>query len=115
MLDISDEICRFHMQRPTCGAVRLPPEGCRTRSGRADLGRQYAPSDCTGGPSPPVQSDGAEAQIRRSAALAPPDVALICRTPTAFSVCESLLFLEKPTARNPKPFVNADGHDLAPC
>jgi len=34
----------------TSGAERLPPEGCRTRQrARADLGRQYAPSDCSGG------------------------------------------------------------------
>jgi hypothetical protein len=41
------------------------------------------------------------------------DAELLCRTATAFSLRKPPLFLEEPTAHEPKVFANVDGHDLA--
>jgi hypothetical protein len=43
------------------------------------------------------------------------NAALICRTTTAFYPRKPPILYEEPTAREPKVFANADGHDLARC
>jgi hypothetical protein len=40
---------------------------------------------------------------------------LICRTTTAFSLRKPPILFEGPTAREPRVFADADGHDLARC
>jgi hypothetical protein len=43
------------------------------------------------------------------------NAALICRTTTAFYLRKPPILYEEPTAREPRVFANADGHDLARC